>query len=257
MKALFVLMAIFVAGCVSPPSGTLPQPLSQQTGKGDKRKRAQIHADLGYAYYDSQRYGPALDEARTAIGIDGSYALAFNLLGLVYTELHENAAAEEAFQRALQIVPGDPDVSNSYGWFLCKTGQEQKSQAYFQTAIRNPLYSAPAMALLNSASCALKIKDDALATDALNQLLRIEPDNARGLYLLAEISYRAARYSEARYRLTELYRRTEPTAETAWLSLRVARKLSDRADEARFMSLLRQRFADAPETQKLLQGHFE
>lgn len=257
MRPLLLLFTLLLAGCVSAPNGNVAQPLSQQTSKGDKRKRAQVHADLGYAYYEAQRFSPALDEARIAIGIDSSYALAYNLLGLIYLELHENASGEEAFQRALQLAPGDPDISNSYGWFLCQTGQEQKSQTYFETALRNPLYASSGIALLNSATCALRVKDEALAIKALNSLLSIDPDNVRGIFLLAEVSFRGGRYDEARYRLAELYRRIEPTAETAWLSLRVARKLGERGDEARFMALLRQKFADSPEAEKLRQGRFE
>ncbi|MCK9285688.1 MAG: type IV pilus biogenesis/stability protein PilW [Rhodocyclaceae bacterium] len=254
VNVLLLSVLFLMAGCATSPSASLSQPVAQQSGKGDKRNRARVHAELGFAYYESQRLGPALEEARVAIGIDSGYALAYNLLGLVYTELREKTSAEEAFHRALQLAPGDPDISNSYGWFLCQVGQEQKAQTYFQAAVHNPLYTAPVIALLNSATCALKVKNDALATDALGQILQLDPENLRALYLTAEISYRAGRFGEARLRLSELHRRSEPTAETSWLALRVARKLGDRSDEARFMALLRQKFPDSPETQKTLQG---
>ena len=42
-----------------------------------------------------------------------------------------------------------------------------------------------------------------------------------------------------------------------WLALRVARKLGDRQGDARYSSLLRQRYPDSPEHELMVQGRYE
>lgn len=252
-----MLLAACAGGGGSGYSDPAPQPVSQQTNTGETRSRARIHTELGTAYLDARRLAPALDEARIALGIDSGYPLAHNLLALVYMELKENGPAEESFLRALQLAPGDPDISNNYGWFLCETGRAAKAMPYLQTALRNPLYGTPVVAMNNAAVCASRLGDNKAAEDYLLRSLRLDPNNVRGLYLLADLAYRQGRYSEAKLRLTELNRKADTTPASVWLGLRVARKLGDRSDEARYVAQLRQKFADSPENELLAQGRFE
>lgn len=262
-SVLLVVIGL-LAGCTGAGApGTVyssdpsPQPVSQQTANGQVRNRARNHTELGVAYLEAGRYAPALDEARIAVNIDSSYPLAHNLMALVYMALKENGPAEESFQRALQLAPGDPDISNNYGWFLCETDRAAKAMPYLQTAIRNPLYATPALALNNAAVCAMRMGDDRSAEGYLARALRIDTENLRGLYLLAELNFRQGRYQEAKLHLAELHRKTDITASSAWLGLRVARKVGDRGDEARYVAQLRQRFADSAENELLAQGRYE
>ena len=253
---LIVCLTMVVTGCTT-QGGRMAQPIAQQTTGGDVRNRARIHTELGFAFYEDKNLAAALDEARIAIGIDSSYALAYNLLGLVYMELRENGQAEEAFQQALNQAPGDPDISNNYGWFLCETKRQAKAMAYFETAIRNPLYGTPALSLNNAAQCASKNGDDAAAESYLLRAIRIDPNNIRTIFLLSDLNYRQGRYGEARARLADLHRKSDMTPASAWLGLRIARKVGDRTEEARYFSQLRQRFPDSGETALMSQGRFE
>ncbi|HEX5393815.1 MAG TPA: type IV pilus biogenesis/stability protein PilW [Rhodocyclaceae bacterium] len=262
--SVLLLLMGFLTGCTgtSVPgsvysSDPAPQPVSQQAVSGQVRNRARTHTELGAAYLEAGRVAPALDEARTAINVDDGYPLAHNLLALVYMALKENGPAEESFQHALQLAPGDPDISNNYGWFLCETGRAAKAMPYLQTAFRNPLYASPALALNNAAVCSTRLGDDRSAEGYLQRAMRVDPNNLRGLYLLSDLTYRQGRYQEAKLYLAELHRKTDITAGSAWLGLRIARKLGDRGEEARYVSQLRQRFADSAENELLAQGRYE
>ncbi len=259
MNKLIWLLPILLAACVSDGGGSrrLREPALQQQVVGETRTKAKNRVDLGSAYYQDGQLGVALEEARKAIALDSGYAPAHNLLALIYMDLGQKAQAQEAFERALRLAPGDPDFSNNYGWFLCQSGQEQKSLTHFQAALSDPLYSTPTTALVNAAICSSKLKDDKSAEDFLLRALRAEPGNIRALYQLAELYFKVGRYAEARLRISEYHGRVEPTAESTWLALRIARGLGNRHDEAAFMGALRRNFPNSTEAQKLQQGQFQ
>jgi Tfp pilus assembly protein PilF len=65
------------------------------------------------------------------------------------------------------------------------------------------------------------------------------------------------RFADAKQRISEYHGRIEPTAESTWLALRIARGLGNRRDEAAFMGVLRRNFPDSLEFKKLQQGQFQ
>ncbi|MEW5781729.1 MAG: type IV pilus biogenesis/stability protein PilW [Pseudomonadota bacterium] len=267
MRSLTFLLALAsaLAGCAgtSAPPKQEPLPdLEQQTASGppvaaDPRERAKVHTDLGLAYLRDGQYEVALNEAKIAIEAQDGYAPAYNLKGLVHMVLGQNSEAEAAFRQALALAPGNPEISNNYGWFLCQTGRVKDSFAHFNKALSNPLYKTPATALHNMGVCALLDKDDVTAESYLFRALKLDPNDLRAYYLLAEIDYRRGRYEDAREWLRKLHEKIEPTAETVWLSLRIDRKLGDRKSEAANMGLLRGKFRDSPEYLLMMRGAFD
>lgn len=260
MRSLvFVCLVALLSGCVSDPAGqtNVRQPVSQQQVNGETRNRAKIHTQLAFAYFEERMMSNALDEARIALSIDSGFAPAYNLLALIYADLRDSRMAEENFERALQLAPGDPEISSNYGWFLCQTQRGAKAQAYFQTAIRNPLYATPSIALTNAGACYLLMKDEKNAEDSLLRAMREDPGNLRALQMLVELNYRMGRLGEAKLRLSDLHKRRDPSAESAWWGMLIERKLGNRAEEARFVAVLRNKFPDSVEYQKFLQGQIE
>ena len=256
--ALWLLLCL--VGCGGMPGGqrgTSEQAVSQQASTSEAQQRAKVHTELGSLYLQSSRFGVAQDEGRAAIAADSGYAPAYNLLGLVHMNLLENAAADENFRKALNLAPGDPEINNDYGWFLCSTGREAQAVSYFMTAVGNPLYNTPAKPLTNLGICHLKLKDDGQAEEFLLKALRADSRNIRALYWLADIYYRSNRYSEARLAIGDLHKFMEPSAQSTWLALRIDRKIGDRESEARFTSQLRRKFPGSPEYQRLTQGQYE
>jgi type IV pilus assembly protein PilF len=247
-----------LAGCVSSPSqNAVDRPVSQQEALSDERVRAKAHTELGAAYLQEERFAIALEEGRVAISADSGYAPAYNLLGLVHMYLHENAAAEDNFRRALSLAPNDPEINNNYGIFLCRSGHERQAMAYFMAAVKNPLYTTPTRSYTSAGLCSSQIRDDKAAEDYLLRAVRADANNVQAIYGLADLLHRLGRDYEARARLTELHRLTEPNAQSAWLALRVERKLGDREGETRYNLMLRRKFQGTSEYQKLMQGQYE
>ena len=256
-KLALLVLVLALAACAGEPALQREQPVSQQTAGSDAVQRAKVHTELGGLYLSQGNLGVALEEARKALSAASGYAPAHSLLGLINMQMRDNRAAEESYQRALRLAPTDPEINNSYGWFLCQTGRERNSLDYFQSALRSPLYATPSLAYTNAGICSLRLKDDQAAEDNFLRALRLDPGNDRAAYFLADISFRQGRLAAARQYLGQLHKRAEPSAETLWLSLRIERKLGDREAEARLSAQLRRRYPDAVETQRLMQGQYE
>ncbi|MFZ2629188.1 MAG: type IV pilus biogenesis/stability protein PilW [Rugosibacter sp.] len=233
------------------------QAVSERTPTNEFQQRAKVHTELGSLYLVDGRPAVALEEARIALAADANYAPAYNLLGLTHMSLNEPRLAEENFNKALQLAPRDPEISNNFGWFLCQTNREKQSIDYFMAAARNPLYSTPAKPYTNAGICAIRLKDDKVAENYLLEALRVSPGNTQAMYWLGELTYGQGRYQEARQWVAEIGKIQEPTAEQTWLALRVERKLGNREAEARLAADLRKRFGTSPEYRLLAQGKYE
>lgn len=254
-----VLTVVLLGGCESNPPRSVgaSEAESHVAISGDARQRARVHAELAGLYFQEGNLAVALEELRIAISADSSYAPAYNVRGLVHMDLRENEAAEQDFRQALSLASNDPEINNNYGWFLCQTGREQQSIAYFTTAIKNPLYQTPERAYLNAGRCAEKSGDLAAAENFLQKAVRVSRDNAQAMLAMADLQYKRGNLEESWRQISEVHRLSEPNAESLWLALRLARKLGNRAEEASYMAQLRRRFPASRETQALLKGDFE
>ncbi|WP_310449200.1 type IV pilus biogenesis/stability protein PilW [Sulfuritalea sp.] len=252
--------ALLLAGCTATGGGSgqsAQQAVSAQPAENEQQQRAKVHTELGSLYMLDGRSAIALEEARIALSADPNYAPAYNLLGLTHMVLNETRLAEESFQKALRLAPGDPEISNNYGWFLCQSGREQLSISHFMAAAQNPLYTTPTKPYTNAGICSLRLKQDKAAEDYLLTALRLSPTNTQALFWLADIAYRKGRHSEARQWTTDIEKMMEPTAEVIWLALRIERKLGNREAEARYATQLRRRFLGSPEQRLLAQGQYD
>lgn len=257
MKRLLACALVALAGCAAQPTGPVGNTGTIVGEPSAPRNRARIHTELATLYYARGNMSVALEELRTAVAADPSYATAHGVFGLVYMELRENALAEASFQRALGYAPGDSDINHNFGWFLCQIGREREAPPYFRRALDNPLYATPARTFAAAGSCALRTGDFAVAEENLQRALRIEPSLPVALLQFAQLRYRQARYGEARSVIAQHAAVAQPSAESLWLALRVERRLGARAAQQSYAIQLRRRFPNSPEFQALQRGNYE
>ncbi|HNC79664.1 MAG TPA: type IV pilus biogenesis/stability protein PilW [Rhodocyclaceae bacterium] len=265
MKRLLGVGALvaLLGGCAVPagpaPSGSYvaQRPQSQAPVTTDARRKARVHVELGQAYLEAGRYGVALDEAKMAAAYDPGYAPTFQLMGLVHMFLEENDVAAANFEHALRLVPGDPEIANSYGWFLCSMGKEKAGIEQLAGAARNPYYQTPTRAFTNMGLCYLRLKDDGAAEQQFIRALEADNGNRQALFQLAAIQYRRANYAGAKRVIVDLHEAGEPTPESLWLAIRIEHRLGDRTAEASLVQQLRRRFPASPEYQAFLQGQYQ
>lgn len=245
--------AIALAQQSAPPPAEVPATAKPK----DARTRATLHTELGSLYFQNGNVIVALEELTIAVSIDPDYAPAYSTRGIVLFQIKEYASAEKDFSRALDLDPKNPQINNNYGWFLCHTGKEKEAIAYFQRAIKEPLYQTPEVAYLNAGACYAKLGELDLAEENIRKTLRYQPDNSQALFQLASISYRRGNYDAAKLHLKKMNQLSDPDAETIWLFLRVERRLGNERDVESLTAQLRRRFPDSPQYMELLKGNFE
>lgn len=201
--------------------------------------------------------GVALEEVKVALSADRNYAPAYNVAGLIYTDLKEDRLAQENFQRALRLNPLDSDTNNNYGRFLCERKREEEAIKYFMAALRNPLYQNPDRSYVNAGLCARRRGDLLAAEDYFQRAVKLRPAQPQALYQLADLAYRRGAYAEARNYLATLTKITAPNAETLWLGVRVERRAGDRSAAASYGAQLARSFPESKEAQALSAGRDE
>ena len=254
-----ILACATIIGCAQEPVAPPPNPNPpSQPEKADARSRAEIHAQLGAAYYEIGNFAVALDELNESLRADSNYGPAHNVLGLVYMGLGEEAQAEQSFQRAISINAQDSDAHNNYGWFLCQRKRYEEGIKHIMAALKNPLYAAPEKSFVNAGLCARSRGDDKAATEYFERALQLQPQQPQALLQLADLAFRRNALPDAKTYLTRLSR-TGATfnAEALWLALRVERGLGDRDAEASYGLQLRRNFPNSREAQALLNRQFE
>lgn len=257
MKKWIVMgAAALLAGCAAQPDGRDGSAGDSGSGSAE-RQRARAFTDLANAYLARAQYKVALDELRKAIVADSRFGPAYNAYGLIYMELAEDRLAEENFRRAIDLDRNDSEARNNFGWFLCSRGRYDEGLDQFSSALRNPLYAQPELAMANAGLCAEKKGDIALAEANLTKSLKLQPDNPNSILKLAGLNFRQGRLAEAQRLLGRHAELAPPTAESLWLGVRLERRLGDRAQEAAYGLQLRKRFPDSNEARLLLAGQYE
>ena len=157
------------------------------------------------------------------------------------------------------IVSGDSDYSSlinklrEYGKYTVGIGlRRSTSEILVKSVDEFAFYEA----LVGSLDLSQEF-DVSEAHAVLLRALRADATNSDAQFLLADICYRTGRLSQAKNRLADVHRMSEPTAQTTWLGLRLERKLGDREEEMRYVNQLRRKFQESREYQLLMQGNYE
>lgn len=256
------IAVVLLAGCSSapkappspPPQPELP-PIKQP--EVSPQERARLHMELGAGYYERGQMDVALDELGEAVKLDPGNARIYNIYGLVYAWMGENAKAEQNFQRALALAPQDSETRQNWGWYLCTTGRARESIPEFELAIANPLYKSPDVALINAARCSASFGDLAGAESYFKRAITIAPSSASAAYGLAQLAYKANRLDEARSWMRRLMAQANPAPEALFLGMCIERRQGDRSAELSYVAQLRNRYPDSFETKAIATGNCE
>jgi type IV pilus assembly protein PilF len=252
-------LACLLAACAH--SGAGSRELKTASDQTVTEKRASIRIQLAVGYYQDGKYEIALDEVKQAIAIEPTNAEAYGLRALIYTAMGQLPLADENYQHALRLAPGNPDLANNYGAFLCQSlGKPTQAMPYFDTALGNRAYRTPVSALVNAGMCGIRNGQFDTAERYLLEAVRYNSALQAVNAGLARIYFERRDYQRAGFfinRLIETSKLDALSADALWLALRVQRKLDDRTQEASLAAQLRRRFPGSPEYAAFERGAFD
>ena len=215
--------------------------------------------ELASAYYSRGQMTTALDQVKLAIAADPLYGEAFNLRGLIYSNLGEKTLAEESFKRALQLNARDADTMHNYAWYLCQQQRYAESNAMFNQALAVPQYRGVAAhaarpgRVLRARRPARRGRGRALA-----RAYELDPTSPFTATNLSEVLYRRGEYERARFYVRRVNAQPEvANAQTLWLAARIENKLGNRQGASEFGTQLRNRFPDSREAAAYARSAFD
>jgi type IV pilus assembly protein PilF len=251
-----LMLCALLAACAQQP-GTLSAGPEGRKADSAAIDRARLHTELAFGYYVRQQYAVALQEISDALSADDRYSQAYDASGLVHAALHEDAKAEKAFKRAIEIDGQNSRAHNNYGSFLCERDRYDEALKQFNAALSNPLYSTPELALVNAGLCSMSKGDLTQAEHYLQRALQRAPDGSGALVAMADLRYRQGRTLAVRELLKRLAAIGPLDAKALWLGVRAERRLGDKAAEASYTARLNNRFPNSQEAQWLLAGRYD
>ena len=219
--------------------------------------RANLRAELAAGYYERGQMDVALQELAEAVKLDPTNPKIYNIYGLVYATLGQDADAASNFRKALALAPNDSEFRQNWGWYLCTHNQARESIPEFELAARNPLYKTPEIALINAGRCAESLGENKQAEIFFRRALSLSPNNAQASFSLSQIAYKEGRLPEARALMKPVMQQTSPPPEALALGMCIERKLGDRSAEASYYSQLKNRYPDSPVTKSAAAGGCE
>jgi type IV pilus assembly protein PilF len=242
---------------VAPPRGETRDRVTA-SDEPDGTRRARVRLELAGAYYSRGQMTTALDEVKLAINADPTMAAAFNLRGLIYSSLGDNALAEDSFRRALALDRRDADVMQNYGWYLCQQGRYPEAHALFQQALEVPQYRDTPRTLLAKGVCQARSGQVPAAEATLQRAYELEPSNPAIGVNLAEVLLKRGNLERARFIIRRVNAQAEVVnAQTLWLAARIDHKLGNRDSAQSLGDQLRARFPQSPEASAYERRQFD
>lgn len=260
VAAACCLWSSLLVGCaVPPPSQTAGESRDRVTDSDESEtsKRARVRLELASAYFGRGQYTTALDEVKQAVSLNPNLGEGYNLRGLIYAALGDDALAQESFRRALQINSSDGDTLHNYGWYLCQQKRYREAQGLFQQALALPQYLAAPRTLMTSGICHARAGEWPEAELALSKAYERDPSNPATAVNLAEVLLRRGEAERARFYIRRV--NSVPnlsSAQTLWLAARVEHKLGNRQGVNELGRELRSRFPQSRETSAFERGLF-
>ncbi len=212
---------------------------------------ALANVNLAIEYMRIGEYERALEKLARAEVAAPYFHETYNIYGILYQQLGDAKTAEKNFKRSLKLEPTDSATMNNYGRFLCSEGRVDEAQRIFQTAVENPLYATPEIAMTNAATCA-KLNGQILkAEEFYKKALAINPQIPVALLQMSQINFDKGNALSARGYYQRYIDIASQTAASLWLGIQIESRLGDKDAVSSYALLLRNHFPDSNEARLL------
>jgi len=251
---LLVLVLALLTGCATQGGLKGGNDATGELGREQQKSPAELYVNLGVAYLRNGQEAVALKKLKKALSLDPNYAPAHNVIALLYERLGETKLAGEHFHKAVRLEPQNPYIHNALGSYLCKQAKYQEAEVEFESALSNPLYPTPWVAMTNAGLCAERAGEMGKAEAYYRRALSAKADYPQALYQMAKLSLAQHQPLHARAYLERYNGVAQESADALWLGVQIEQQMGDRGKANEYRNQLLTKFPDAPEVQLLRQS---
>lgn len=243
-----VVAASVLGGCVSTTTGP-PQ------SEPDPAEAADLLYQLGARYFRNGQYELARDRLLMAIEKNPRNAIAYSTLALTYEQLDNIRLATEAYESAVRIAPQDFTVLNTYAVFLCRSGNYDDAQKYFERAINIRENDDAETTLTNAGVCMLGKPDPVQAEKYFRAALDHKATYGDALIQLCNLKFRAGEYLLARAFMQRYLASNAAAADVLYLGYQIEDALGDERERTEYSNRILREFPQSAEAREVLESY--
>lgn len=214
-------------------------------------RASKLNAQLGLAYLMKARYDQSLSKLKKAIKQDPDNGKAYLYVAELYRRIDEKERADNYFQQALDVAPGDSSISNNYGAFLCADKKYKKAFKYFDKALENPVYADRSKVFENIGVCSEDQGNIKIARDNYIKAIKINPKLTTSLLAVALLDFDLGNIESAAKYLKYYNRVGRDTPPSLWLGVLIAKKQNKTKVRRNLMWSLSNKFPQSKEAKLL------
>lgn len=231
LSSLALILSLSIVGCVSVTEG--PPKI-----KSDPIAMSESRIELGLGYMGQGNMVRARENLELAVKHAPSYYRARLSMAHYYEQVGEVDEARITYQKALRLDSQNGNVLNNYGTFLCKQGEYDQADKYFNRAIEQPYYYLVSASYENAGFCAFKAGNADKAKYYFTRAIDHDPNRIRSVLQLSTIEVNEADYNDARLRLFKFHQRYGYQVPSLKILIELERKAGNNALKEKYQSKL-------------------
>ncbi len=235
--------ALLISGCVSTAPGPKPSTRSESASS--------YNLQLGVAYLQKGDLALAKEKIDRALQQNPRDPNAQSTRALLAERLGNESEADRYYRAAIRLAPANPDISNNYAVFLCRTGRIDDGVQRFVAAARNPLYSTPEAAYTNAGVCLRGANRADEAAENFARALQKRPNHLEAVLQLGDLDLNRGQVASARIVVEQFVGSFRASPELLFLLVRICRAQGDRVSEERYSRRLRVDFPNSEQVRQL------
>ncbi|EMW7171141.1 type IV pilus biogenesis/stability protein PilW [Vibrio fluvialis] len=230
---------VWILACVLSLTGCITVKESDNSDlKSDPVEMAESRIALGLGYLENGSMIKARENLEKAMQHAPHYYRSQLSMAHYFETVGETDLARDTYRAALRDHPKNGNVLNNYGTFLCKHGEYQQADKYFNRAVEQPYYYLISASYENAAFCSLKSGDPEKAAYYFKRAVDHDPTRVRSLLQLAKLEIERGDYTEARIKLMAFHQRYGYQKASLQLLIELEEKAGNKALEKKYQQAL-------------------
>jgi len=248
------LCSALLLGCVS--ESTIVDSKRQGERPIDNKQIARTRLSLGLNYLQRGETSQARFNLEKARELAPDLPEVSNALAYYYQQVGEFEQAEDAYREALRRDNDNADTYNNFGAFLCQINKFEEAEQLLQAAVKRPGYIRVAESYENLAFCALGRNDFDKYQQYLEQALRHNGVKHSIVYNLAVLKYAKGEMDKARIWQKRLQELGQVSPQATLLRYMIAYQLDDKTEQQTAEKFMLSVYPTALETAWMLSADF-